>query len=439
MSLLALILLACSSPIPQETPYLWIGRGPDAFVAATPTAERRTDMEILFATDREELPSQDSSAEFGTERSSVLRYGVATVALDPFTDWKALVEATTTLGTTGGLAPVVRDKRIVASLGLGAEDDDYAGDLLAPTASFVAREVESRRALAECFAERLARAERKDVYIYVHGFNTDFDTSVADFARLWHFMGRPGVALLYAWPARRGFFGYPHDRESVEFTVRHLKNVLGWVAERPGVGSINIVAHSLGAAVVATALREIHLRDSGPPTIVATGASPAVAVTSKIGSVALAAPDIDIQVFEERWVRERVFEAAKRTAIYSNPADGATLFAGWLFGSVRRVGGFLSSDLRPEIRNTLMRLECVEMVDCEVGGRSSDHFCALLDPSVSSDLVMFLTEPDATAGARRASIQRENGMWTIDNAYLRPPGALKQAAEAAAARRRRDY
>jgi esterase/lipase superfamily enzyme len=116
-------------------------------------------------------------------------------------------------------------------------------------------EADARRVLSE----RLALTPRKEVFILVHGVGNDFDDAVIGAAEIWHFLGREGVPIAYTWPAGgEGLFFYTTDRESGEFTVLHLKQLLKVLATIPEVERVHILSHIRGTDVTMTALRELE-------------------------------------------------------------------------------------------------------------------------------------------------------------------------------------
>lgn len=111
----------------------------------------------------------------------------------------------------------------------------------------------SEQAFRAALNQRLALAPKKEVTIYLHGYNNSFEDAAFTLAELWHFMGREGVPLLYTWPADRGGIrGYAYDRESGQFTLYHLKQLLRSLARFPEVEKVHIVAHSRGTDVATT-------------------------------------------------------------------------------------------------------------------------------------------------------------------------------------------
>lgn len=127
--------------------------------------------------------------------------------------------------------------------------------------SGVAREAEEVGALVKGELERrLGTLERKEVFLFIHGYNNQFNDAAITMAQLWHFMGRVGMPVIYSWPAGRGGLrGYTTDSESGKFTNYHLKQFLRSVAELEGLEKLHILAHSRGTDVAMTALKELHL------------------------------------------------------------------------------------------------------------------------------------------------------------------------------------
>jgi esterase/lipase superfamily enzyme len=50
---------------------------------------------------------------------------------------------------------------------------------------------------------RLASSPKKEVMLYVHGFNETFATAAFTAANLCHFLGREPVCTFFTWPASR--------------------------------------------------------------------------------------------------------------------------------------------------------------------------------------------------------------------------------------------
>lgn len=427
----------CATERRPAAPFVWIERGPAAFEAATPPTQRRGSIEVLYLTDRVAEGVDAAGPVYGYGRSRSVGYGVAEVGYDPPETWASLRERATTLvdprDATPPPEPVVLARRETARFGRAPADLEIRDGRLVPTEPTLERERAAQAVLEAELERRLAAADRRDVYVFVHGFNNTFDEAVIRLAELWHAMGRPGVALAHAWPAGYGgVLGYTYDRESGEFTVRHLKNLLLFLAASPAVERVHVVAHSRGTDVAVTALRELHL--------VARARGEDSRASLKLATLVLAAPDLDTDVFDQRFVKEALYEAAGRTTIYFNPGDSAIGLAKWLFSSRRRVGDFHIEDLEVEVRDHLARLPHVEFVQCDLAGRAGAHDYVFKDPSALSDVVLLLREGARAGSASRPLDAPEPGLWRMTNAYLAP--SERAAASRVAPRppsRRLDY
>jgi hypothetical protein len=230
-------------------------------------------------------------------------------------------------------------------------------------------------------------------------------------------MGRVGVPIVYSWPAGSGGLrGYFEDRESGEFTIYHLKEFLREVARCPEVERIHLIAHSRGTDVLTTALRELNLEDRG------RGLKPQKEL--KLETLVLAAPDLDREVFSQRFVSEGLVNIARRVAIYYSAADSAVGMALWLFGSSQRLGAMSLADIEPESRRLLAGLPSFQTIYCSVSGFATSHAYVFDDPAAMSDLILLLRDRcDPGEENGRPLRASEPALWTLDNDYLKPKEA----------------
>ena len=139
----------------------------------------------------------------------------------------------------------------------------------------------------QAFEQKIVHRERDqdrpEAIVFVHGFNTNFQESLFRFAQMMTDANIHGAAILFAWPSEARFTGYVADRDAVLYSRDQLTGLLTMLAQKPGIGKITVVAHSMGAWLTVEALRQLRL----------TGKN---AVINRL-QVILAAPDIDIDVF----------------------------------------------------------------------------------------------------------------------------------------------
>jgi pimeloyl-ACP methyl ester carboxylesterase len=348
---------------------------------------------------------------YGYGRSRRLAFGVASVAFDSRPSWKELIADST------------RQQRKL-DYGLRTEVCQQLGSFdpmlhqLEPAGSGIklASHTESdwrkqQEKFQDTLAERLAQSPQKDVYIFVHGVDNSFEDAIFRAATVWHFMGRSGVPIVYSWPAGfGGIRGYAYDRESGEFTVFHLKYFLQMVASCPGVERVHLVAHSRGTDVTISALRELH--------IAYQAAGKDTQAELKLENLVLAAPDLDEDVFMQRFVAENLLRAARRTTIYASTSDCAIRLADVIFASRRRVGALGPRDFSPEVRAALAKLPNLQFVDCKVTHFSTSHDYVFAHPAALSDLILVLRDgrpPGAEHG--RPLLQPVEGVWELHNDY----------------------
>jgi esterase/lipase superfamily enzyme len=259
---------------------------------------------------------------------------------------------------------------------------------------------------------RLALTPRKDVYIYVHGYHNTFEDAAFALAELWHFFGRQGLPIIYTWPAGYpGIFGYTYDRESSEFTVFHLKQVIKWLSDQPEVENIHLIAHSRGTDVALSAFREL--------VIWARGAGISAREQFKIKNFIFAAPDLDVQVISQRFGAEQLALELDQGTLYSSPGDEAIGFAETLFASPRgRLGTLAITELNEaEIARMKANAARITVVNFEGKSTGYGHSYFRTNPAVSSDLVLMIRYGFKPGDAGRPLEHIGLNFWRVPEGY----------------------
>ena len=152
----------------------------------------------------------------------------------------------------------------------------------------------------------------------------------------------------------------------------------------PEVENIHLIAHSRGTDVAVSALRELVIAER------AAGRDPKNEL--KIANFVMLAPDLDLQVVEQRIAAERLGLAIGRLTIYTSPSDKAIGLAESFFASPRgRLGTLDMSELSPEsvrlLKSNPGSLTIVSFI-----GESDrfGHSYFRTNPAVSSDLLLML-------------------------------------------------
>lgn len=168
-----------------------------------------------------------------------------------------------------------------------------------------------------------AGAGRRDVLVYVHGFNQTFETAALDAARLSDGLKFRGDTMLFSWPSKNSLLNYIYDRESALWSRDALEEMLDQLIADPSVGTVHIVAHSMGTMVTVEALRQLYDR---------RGAS----MANRFGAVVLASPDIDIDGFKSSIARVGGF--SRKITVLTVAKDRALGAMRDMAGGVTRVG-----------------------------------------------------------------------------------------------------
>ncbi len=423
-----------------ETPHVMRGEAGRAAFAQTPPAQRTPEMKVMYVTDRAAETPDGPNPNYGYKRSPILEYGVATCTFGANVTWDELVADSTTDKRAHEYVPKVTNVEWTGSM----------LPLISRGQVLEGRVVHDHKARQEIRAEQVAlnqtvdrwldHSERKEAVIFIHGYNNTFDDAVLRLAQAWHFAGRAGVPIVFSWPAGSpGLLGgYQHDRESGEYANLHLKLLLVTLASNPKIHKIHIIAHSRGTDVATTAVRELHAEiraGMGKSLVCDTLGIQRAAergadappdprlpwMALKLETLVLAAPDLDLEVFSQRYLGENVLNCAKRTVIYFSSADQALGLSDWLFNSRSRVGNFSRSDLSPQAIHMAEQLTELELVNCTVSGGSS-HSYVMQHPAALSDLILLLRDgrkPGADHG--RPLKEPHKAFWELDNDYMRPP------------------
>ncbi|WP_279483792.1 alpha/beta hydrolase [Aureimonas sp. SK2] len=122
--------------------------------------------------------------------------------------------------------------------------------------------------------------------IFVHGYNYTLTEAVFRVAQLSADATSVRVPILFSWPSEAAVAGYVADRDAVTYARDDLARLLGIVGELRTKGRIFLVGHSMGGWLVMESLRQLRLE--GRDRLVDRF------------EVALAAPDIDVDVFRRQ-------------------------------------------------------------------------------------------------------------------------------------------
>jgi esterase/lipase superfamily enzyme len=196
------------------------------------------------------------------------------------------------------------------------------------------------------FDERLRAVPSRHVLLFVHGYNTRFEEAVYRFAQITHDSGAHVVPLLFTWPSRGKLFDYVYDRDSATYSRDALEAVLQALVKDPNVGSISVLAHSMGNFVAVEALRQMAIRNRS--------------LSPKIKDIMLAAPDIDFEVFRRQIAEIEASDKNPPITLFVSQDDRALAASSEIAGNEPRLG---SVDPNEEPYRSILEKARVNVID----------------------------------------------------------------------------
>ncbi len=217
-----------------------------------------------------------------------------------------------------------------------------------PERDFVTLRVD-RMDLAEAkarFNARVAATPGHKVLIFVHGYNTRFEEAVYRFAQIVHDSKVDVAPILFTWPSGGNVADYVYDRDSAMYSRDAFETVLAALVANPNVGSISILAHSMGNYLTVETLRQMAIRDHGLPP--------------KIANVMLASPDIDVDVFRRQIAEIDAGPRPAQFTLFVSRDDKALGISSFLARDTTRLGAL---DPTKEPYSEMLAKARVQVVD----------------------------------------------------------------------------
>lgn len=163
---------------------------------------------------------------------------------------------------------------------------------------------------------------RRQLLIFVHGFNNTYAESVFRFAQIVHDSGTTAAPVLFTWPSRASIFAYNYDRDSANYSRTALEEILRAAVDDPQVQDVTVMAHSMGSWLTMEALRQMAIRDGE--------------IAPKLRNVILASPDVDVDVFGSQ-IADIGTDGPKIT-LFTSRDDRALEVSRRIAGGVNRLG-----------------------------------------------------------------------------------------------------
>jgi esterase/lipase superfamily enzyme len=156
----------------------------------------------------------------------------------------------------------------------------------------------------------LATADARDVLIFVHGYNVDFESAAKRAAQMTVDLKFPGRAVLYSWPSKADTKQYFVDEATIEWSLPHFEDFLHLCLTELGATHGHLLAHSMGNRLAVRAIENLSV-ESLPKG------------SASLHHLVCAAADVDGQVF--RRVASKLAARTRRVTLYVSDHDKALL------------------------------------------------------------------------------------------------------------------
>lgn len=399
---IAFVLTGCATHRTlMPTPALYAGANAMPLFTDSSFGSQSAALDLLFITDRAPAQGADETP-YTAGRSRSMAFGSAMIEFGKDVTWDVLArESTATKRATQLRLELMRTEEQGRFPPIPYELTPVPEGMIRQPAVVEAYEKARQEMQAE-IARRIDIAHRKEVVLFINGYKTSFKGAALTMGELCHFLGREFVCGIFTWPAGGGggiLFGYEVDQESAEYAVEDLVKAIRIIAGTPGVERLHLLAHSRGAATLASALAELsaeaYMLQSSPTR------------EFRIGNVVLMAPDVDADV-----ALSKIFKVFSdpdlpfggkpepgavippspglEVTIYVSPDDKALGTARWLFGSIARLGGIDTKMFTSDQIEAIGKLGTVNIIQVRGTTDFFGHSYFISNPRVSADIIAML-------------------------------------------------
>lgn len=375
------------------------------------TASLEAQSRLFYVTDRRPATEGDKPAHYANDRGYVLRGGIVDVVADPpFSGWEELRAIS--------LSEEVSERRV-----LKIKSTQEIGILpisetsLRPHAPKNTNSTQAGRAFARAIDEKLAASHQKDIFIYVPGYNVDFDNPVLVSKELQHYLGYRGAFITYAWPTTPNLFAYFKDLETADATRRNLRELIVYLSKNTRAENIHVIGYSAGSRLAFEAIYDLALQHSNE-----RGEAPRMGKLIMIGS------DVDRSYFAQA-IADGLLDMADEVNVYMSDSDVALRASSILLGE-NRLGQIFRDDqidLNVEQRiNEFQNLHLIDVTEAAGATLGNGHWYFRSSPWASSD--MFVSLMFDIPPAERGLVRSEGrAVWQFPPDY--PDRIVRAAAQ----------
>lgn len=321
---------------------------------------------FLYATNRQ--PDSSSKALYTGETGEYVRLGVASVRLtDTLQKEQALNELFAS--TRSQEYPIQLDR---------VTEYSYIPESRLPveTASEKPVPLATHKMYANYINEQLARSNRKEITIYMHGYKVGFDNPLLVAAQWWNYLGKDGVFMAYSWPSTPDkALAYFEDLETAAIAVRPFRSLLEYLAKETNAEKINIMVWSAGTRIVFNLLHQEALQKRESPL--------------PLGKVIIIGSDMSESLFAG-YVADGITSTVDELTIYQSDSDKALrsskrIFSGGRVGQKNSLGN--PASLNDSILQISSNMHFIDVSAASLYNSGNGHHYFYRSPIVSSDII----------------------------------------------------
>jgi esterase/lipase superfamily enzyme len=324
--------------------------------------------QIFYATDRKSTASSDPEEYYGSERieSGQVELGTCDVSI-PLSHMTGALESPALIRMEFRFDP---DKHVQLYKPQPLASDKFYQKLQA----------------------RVTASKKKEIFVFIHGYNTRFGEAARRTAQLDADLGFDGAAVLFSWPSKGTYSGYFSDQKTVEWTAPHFRAFLEDLAAKSGAAEVHLIAHSMGNRVMTAALQAMANEDSSESR-------------PHFQQIVLAAPDIRVNMI--RSLAQAMVPLGQKVTLYASANDDALILA-------RVIDGFARAGER--VRDVVQAMAGAEQ-------RQLSGIDAVDASAVRTDFVghgYFAASPSLIADLRKLLLGQSPELRKLDRVNLAP-------------------
>ncbi|MEO7773100.1 MAG: alpha/beta fold hydrolase, partial [Steroidobacteraceae bacterium] len=241
--------------------------------------------------------------------------------------------------------------------------------------------------------QQIKSSTLKDVFVFVHGFNTSFEDAARRTAQLAYDLDFDGTPMMYSWPSQGSTTAYTVDESVVDTSGRRLAEFLETVTSQSGAERVHLIAHSMGNRALIGALNA-YLAKRAPTQR-----------RGLFGQIVFTAPDVDRDYFLD--VVKTLQDSAARITLYASDNDLA-------LKTSQKIHGFPRAGLAGANIISLPGLDTIDM--SAVQGDMLGHTYFAADSGAIYDLFRLLWrgDPPPKRCGMSEEAKRESPVWRFD-------------------------